>query len=79
MPFARSPGLKKADSRWHNRRIQARKEAFSIDEFSQEDIVRYDLDTARITGSENPRSYLVNPSIDILGEAGIDIRTLDNR
>jgi len=79
MPFARSPGLKKADSRWHKRRIEARREGFSLAEFSQEDIVRYDLETARITGSENPRTYRLNPDIDILDVGGIDVRDLHNR
>lgn len=79
MPFHRSPGLKKIDSRWHKNRIRARHTGFNLTDFSDEEITKYDLDTARITGSDNPRSFRLNPDIDILDVGGVDIRTLDNR
>lgn len=79
MQFSRSPSAKRIDSRWHKARIDARHEAFSVNEFSDSEIARYDLDTARITGQDNPRSYTVNRPIDLLGTNGIDLRTLFNR
>ena len=79
MPFERSPGLKKASERWHKNRIRARRTGFNLNDFSDEEIVKYDLDTARITGSDNPRSFRLNPDIDILDVGGIDVRTLHNR
>ena len=79
MPFARSPGLKKADRRWHENRIRARRTGFNLTDFSDEEIVKYDLETARITGSDNARSFRLNPDIDILDVGGLDVRTLRDR
>jgi len=71
--------MKPLDSEWHKFRQEARESAFSINEFSDEEINRYNLETARITGKENPRTYTVNRPIDLLGVNGIDLRTLFNR
>jgi len=77
--FRRSENMKPLDSEWHKFRQEARESAFSINEFSDEEINRYNLETARITGKENPRTYTVNRPIDLLGVNGIDLRTLFNR
>ena len=79
MQFARSTSGKKVDRRWHKARISARREAFSVEEFSDEEIIRFDLDTAGITGKDNPRTYTVNRPIDLLNENGLDLRRLQNR
>lgn len=77
--FRRSRGNKPLDSEWHEKRQEARKTAFSLAEFSQEEITRYDLDTARITGRDNPRTYEMDPAIDLLGTAKKDIRKMGDR
>jgi hypothetical protein len=64
---------------WHRFREEARRSTFSLAEFSDEDIEKYDLDDARIDGSDNPRSYTYNRKIDSLGSNGTDIRTLPDR
>jgi len=77
--FHRSEHAKRLDRRWHEFRQNARETAFSVEAFAPEDQVQYDLDTARITGEENPRTYIFSRSIDILGMNNIDIRTLKDR
>ncbi len=77
--FRRSESGKRVDAGYHQFRQEARESAFSINEFSDEEINRYNLETARITGRENPRTYTVNRPIDLLGTNGIDLRTLYNR
>ncbi len=77
--FRRSESGKRVDADYHQFRQEARESAFSINEFSDEEINRYNLETARITGRENPRTYTVNRPIDLLGTNGIDLRTLFNR
>lgn len=79
MMFRQSEGSKPVDSQWHIEREEARRTAFSLAEFSQEDITRWDLDTARVNGSDNPRTFTYDPAIDILGTAKVDVRDLDNR
>lgn len=77
--FRRSNGLKPLDEEWHEKRQEARETAFSTDEFSPEEINRWDYDTARITGADNPRSFQMDPAIDLLGTAKVDVRDLPNR
>ena len=77
--FRRSESMKPLDGEWHRFRQEARESAFSINEFSDEEITRYDLETARITGKENPRTYTVNRPIDLLGVNSLDLRELFNR
>jgi len=79
MQFTRGETAKPVDSRWHEARINARKTAFSVQEFSDEDVIRYDLDTADISGEDNPRTYTVNRPIDLLNENGLDLRRFKNR
>ncbi len=79
MQFRRSESVKRTDREWHSFRHAARKNAFSVNEFSDEEIVRFDLETARITGRDNPRTYLFNRAIDVFGSNGTDIRELRNR
>jgi len=63
MVRAKGNAGKVTDSRWHNFRERARREAFSPEEFSDSDRVRYNLDddarisSANITGQNNPASY----------------------
>lgn len=77
MMFKRAESAKPVDADWHEFRQTARKTAFSPDEFSETEKVKYDLDTARITGEENPRTYTVDRPIDNLMDNGTDIRTLE--
>jgi len=79
MPFARSEGLKRLDERWHNARIEARRNAFSVEEFSDADRVAYDLDTAQITGKDNPLTYRIDRPVDILDSNGADVRDMEDR
>jgi hypothetical protein len=77
--FARADASRPIDERWHVARQTARESAFSLDEFGDIAIEKYDLDTARVTGRENPRSYTVEQSVeqDGITNSGTDIRTLD--
>ena len=68
--------MKAIDSEWHKARQEARENAFSINEFGAAEIVRFDLDTARITGRENPDTYKYDPAIDLLGISGTDVRNI---
>lgn len=80
--WARSEGLKKLRRDWHEFRIRARREAFSTDEFANSEITEYDLDTAGITGQDNPKSYQYDRPLN--GENGTpdngtDVREFANR
>lgn len=77
--FRQSNGQKAIDPEWHEFRVEARETAFSLAEFSPQEITRYDLDTARITGRENSRTYTVSRPVDELGEGSADIRELPDR
>lgn len=77
--FRESPSSKVTDEEWHRFRQRARKTAFSIDQFSDEEVTRFDLETAQIDGSDNPRSFTINRPIDLLGMNGIDLRDLRDR
>jgi len=79
MMFKRGESAKPVWTDWHEFRENARKTAYSEDEFGEVDKVKYDLDTADITGRDNPRTYELHPAIDVLGVSGTDIRTLDDR
>lgn len=72
--FPQSEDLKAVNKEYHKRREEARRNAYSLSEFGEQEIVRFDLDTARITGRENDRTYRKDPAIDLLGERGRDIR-----
>jgi hypothetical protein len=78
----RSPSARAADADWHKSRQEAREVAYSSDLdtfFSEEEIVKYNLDTARVTGRENPRLYIFRRTLDVFGINGTDIRELRNR
>jgi len=77
--FNRSNDAKKIRTDWHEFRANARRTAFSEDEFAPGARTEYDLDTAQITGEDNPRSYTYDRPVDILGENGTDVRELDDR
>lgn len=77
--FPRSDSGKAVDERWHAFRQKAKRIAFSPDEFSEVEKVRYDLDTAGITGRDNPRTFRMMRAMDALNQNGIDIRDLRNR
>jgi hypothetical protein len=82
MQFARSPGAKPTQRWWHEGRQDARERAFSGDltaQFSDTEIIKFDLETAQITGEDNPRLFKFMPVIDILGISGTDVRELRNR
>lgn len=48
-------------ARWHEERERARRTSFSTEEYDQIEIERYDLDTARIDGSDNPETFRTDP------------------
>jgi len=78
----RSPSVRSIDSEWHRERQRARERAYSGDleaQFSDTEITKYELDTARIDGSDNPRLFTWRATIDIFGISGIDIRELKDR
>lgn len=80
--FPESKSAKPIDARWHEHRQDARENSFSINEWSQEEITRWDLDTADITGQDNDRTYTVDRPLnqkDGQMNNGTDIRTLDSR
>ena len=68
--FPRSAGMKAVNGEWHRFRQEARQNAYSIEEFGPDERVKYNLDTARITGRENPDTYRYDPAIDLLGIDG---------
>jgi hypothetical protein len=79
MMFKRDDSGSKISAEWHRQRQLARETAFSIDSFGAIEIEKYDLDTARITGDENPKTYKVEQVVeeDGMQSSGTDIRTLD--
>jgi hypothetical protein len=80
--WARQESLQSVWSTWHEKRAEARRTAFNPNEFGDIEQTKFDLDTARITGAENPRSYQVDrPLNEVEGQQnnGTDIRTLDDR
>jgi hypothetical protein len=79
MHFKRSEGAKAVDSDFHRSRQRARETGFNVDMFGDSEIVKYNLETARINGSDNPHTYRVNRAIDFLGVNGIDVRELRDR
>ena len=81
MQFRRSNDTRAVDADWHRQRQRARESAVnsSLSIFSDEEIVKYDLDTARIDGSDNPRLFMWQRTIDLFGTNGTDIRELRNR
>jgi hypothetical protein len=82
MQFARSASVKPTQEWWHRGRQRAREQAYNSDIesfFSDTEIVKYDLETAQIDGSDNPQTWLIRRSIDVFGINGTDIRTLEDR
>ena len=82
MQLRRSPGARAIDTQWHRERQRAREQAYSDDLdafFSNTEIIKYNLDTAQITGEDNPRLYIFNRAIDVFGVNGTDMRTLRDR
>jgi len=75
--FKRGNSQKAVDSEWHEFRHEARKNAFDIQEFGPIDIEKYDLETARITGRENPETYILKRPL--YPQNRIDVRTLRDR
>lgn len=82
MQFARSPSAKVTQEWWHENRQRAREQAYNSNLssfFSEVEIVKYDLETAQVDGSDNPRTYTIGRPIDLLGVNGTDIRDLKDR
>jgi hypothetical protein len=82
MQFARSGGAKPTQEWWHRGRQDARERAFNSDlesQFSDTEIVKFDLDTAQIDGSDNPRLFMFNRTLDLFGINGTDVRELKDR
>jgi len=63
MVYEKGNAAKAASNEWREFRERARREAFSPEEFSDSERVRYNLDddarisSANITGQNNPASY----------------------
>jgi hypothetical protein len=82
MQMRRSPGARPLDREWHENRQRARETATNGTLelfFSDTEIIKYELETARITGAENPRVYTFRRAIDIFGVNGTDVRELRDR
>jgi hypothetical protein len=79
--WPRSDSLQAVNREWREFRVMARRTAFSPEEFGPSDRVQYDLDTAGITGADNPRTYTVDRPVTEEGDMnnGTDVRTLDRR
>jgi hypothetical protein len=56
MMFARADGSRPIDERWHEARQKARRATFSLDEFGDVEIEKYDLDTATPHGLQGGRT-----------------------
>lgn len=79
MQLRRSPGARPVDKDWHLQRQAARERAYSSDltaQFSEAEITKYELDTAQITGQDNPSLYLWRRTIDVFGINGTDVRNI---
>lgn len=81
MQMRRSPSVRAIDSQWHRERQRAREVAYnsSLEMFSEAEIIKYDLETAQIDGSDNPQVYKWDRPLDLFGINGTDIRELKNR
>lgn len=63
--------------KWHERRQKARKTAMSENEFGPIETEHSDLDTAGITGEDNPETYRLEPYGD--DQEPVDYREVDPR
>lgn len=63
--------------KWYDRRQEARETAMSEEEFGPIERDKFDLDTARIDGTDNPESYRLDPYGD--GQNEVDYRDVDPR
>ena len=79
MHFKRSEGAKAVDRDFHRSRERARQTGFNVGMFGDSEIVQYNLETARINGSDNPHTYRVSRAIQFLGVNGVDVRDLRDR
>ena len=81
MQFRRSNDTRVVDRDWHRGRQRAREQAFnsSLSMFSEIEITKYGLETARIDGSDNPLTFTWNRPLDLFGSNGVDVRTLEDR
>lgn len=80
MMHQRSNGGRGVHAEWHEFRDEARRTAFSAEEFSEIDQERYDLDTAGITGEDNPETYQGDGAlIETALTAEGDLRDQDGR
>ena len=80
--WARQEGLQAINEEWNEFRVNARRTAFNVDEFGEIEQVKYDLDTAGITGEDNPRSYTVKRPVNSADgnmNNGFDVRALEDR
>ena len=79
MQFRRSPETRAIDGDWHRERQRAREVAFDSDlsEFGDVEITKYNLETAQIDGSDNPRTFTWDRPLDLFGINGTDVRELE--
>ena len=81
MQFRRSPETRAIDTDWHRERQRAREQAYdgSLPLFSDVEITKYNLGTAQIDGSDNPRTFTWDRPLDLFGINGTDVRNLEDR
>jgi hypothetical protein len=80
--WARQEGLQAINEEYLQFRVNARRTAFNVDEFGETEQVKYDLDSAGITGEVNPRSYTVKRPVNSADgnmNNGFDVRDIVNR
>jgi hypothetical protein len=72
---------KNLSNEYHKQRRIATFEVFSIDEFSDLDIERYDLDEITPRRGAKRSSYITETRLDVEGgsKSDVNIKTLDNR
>lgn len=74
--FPQSNDLKPMDERWHRKAQEAKETTSGLDEWSESEITRWDLDEdgRRPTGRENPRTYQYDKPLADVTESGAERR-----
>ena len=80
-PQGQTKGDRSLDSRWHEQGRRAKGRTFNLDEWSDRDTKRWDLDTdsRRPTGRKNPHTYRYDKPLRDANRSGSGDRTRDVR
>lgn len=72
---------KNVNEEYHATRQRALRETWSLAEWGDIDIEKYDLDELEFSGKDNPRTYIFNFPVadDEIDVSGFDVRDLPNR